>query len=395
MSISIRSTEALRVDEAPKKITTLAGSHLRTALISAVTFLTFLGLISIYTSSSMKGLEQFGDAFLFLRKQAFVAMIGFAFIVFSKYLSIRAIERATLPLLCLTLVILSLILVPGFYSHGNGAARWVNLIGFRFQPAELAKLALVLFLAKNLARKSSDLKTFAQGILPNILVFGLFALFIMKQPDFGSTVLLGTVTFAMLFAGGLPVRYILWSVVAALIGVITAVAIAPYRLARLTSFLNPWAEIKHGGFQIIQSYLAFQNGGLFGLGLGESKQKLYFLPEAHTDFILSVIGEELGLLGVGCVALLFMFITMLGFRIANGQPTPYRRFLAFGLTSLIAIQAAFNMGVTMGMLPTKGIPLPFVSSGNSCLLVFLVVAGILARLSQDIAIPNANESIKK
>ena len=353
-------------------------------LLYAVWFLTGLGLLAIYTSSSMKGAQQFGDSFLFFRKQAFVALGGFAGMFICLKMPFRWIERSVLPLTCLTVIILGLIFVPGFYVKGGGAARWINLAGFSFQPAELAKITLVLFLAKNLSRSKSNVDQFWTGIFPNIAVFGLLAILLMKQPDFGSTALLGTVTLLMLFVAGISNRHIGLAGGAAVLGVVAAVLAAPYRMARLVSFLDPWAEIKNGGFQIIQSYLAFQNGGLLGVGLGESRQKLYFLPEAHTDFILSVIGEELGLSGVLLVCSLFFFITWTGYRITLMQEVPFRKFLAFGLTSLIAVQASINMGVTMGLLPTKGIPLPFVSSGASSLLVFLCVAAILARLAKDV-----------
>ena len=367
-------------------------SSLYQPLLYAVWFLTGLGLLAIYTSSSMKGAQQFGDPFLFLRKQAAVAGAGCLIMLICLRVPFRWIERSVLPLAFVTIGILALIFIPGLYVKGGGASRWINLAGFSFQPAELAKLSLVLFLAKNLSRPKSDVDHFWRGVFPNFAVFGLLAVLLMKQPDFGSTALLGAVTLLMLFVAGINKKFIFIAGSAALTGVVLAVLAAPYRMARLVSFLDPWTEIKKGGFQIIQSYLAFQNGGMFGVGLGESKQKLYFLPEAHTDFILSVIGEELGLAGVLLVCLLFFYISWVGYKITRIQQVPFRKFLAFGLTSLIAVQAAINMGVTMGLLPTKGIPLPFVSSGASSLLVFLSVAAILARLAKDVEPAQQNEN---
>jgi cell division protein FtsW len=209
----------------------------------------------------------------------------------------------------------------------------------------------------------------------------------MLQPDFGSTVLLVLVTFLMLFIAGLSPTLIGGSFLAGILALVAAVAAAPYRMKRLLSFLDPWSVVSGGGFQIIQSYVGFQNGGLFGLGLGESKQKLFFLPEAHTDFILSVIGEELGVLGVFLVCGLYFFLSWLGFQIAKKQDNKFHALLAYGFTCLISLQAALNMAVVMGMLPTKGIPLPFISNGASSLIVFLVVIGILARLDA-----NANKN---
>ena len=354
-----------------------------TSLIIAVSFLTGLGLIAIYAASSMKGYHQFGDPFLFFRKQAFGTIVGALAIAVIALVPFKWIERATLPALLATIVFLALIFVPGMYAKAGGATRWLNLAGFSFQPSELAKISLVMFLAKNLSRPATNLNRFWSGLMPNVAVYGIVAILLMVQPDFGSTVLLGCVTMAMLFTAGMPMRWLAVTGAVALSGIVAAVAVAPYRMARLMSFLDPWSQVKSGGFQIIQSYLAFQNGGLLGVGLGESRQKLFFLPEAHTDFILSVIGEEMGLLGVLLVCALFCFVTWSGFAIAHAQTQSYRRFLAFGLTSLIAFQSMINMGVTMGILPTKGIPLPFISSGTTSLMAFLVVAALLAKLGWD------------
>ncbi len=355
------------------------------ALVTVVGLLTTIGLIAIYAASSLKGAQQFGDEFLFLRKQAVAATLGFGMILTLQFVPFRWIERATLPLLAFALFLLGLIFVPGMYTKVGGASRWLNLPFIGGQPAELAKLAVVLFLARNLSRQRSDMASFGKGILPNVGVFGVVACLLLVQKDLGTPVLLFVVTFFMLFAAGVSRRFVLSAVAAFVLAIAVAVIFEPYRIARVMSFLDPWATIKGSGFQIIQSFVAFQNGGLLGVGLGESKQKLFFLPEAHTDFILAVIGEELGLVGVLIVCLAFITLCFIGFKIAAQQRLPYRRFLAFGLTLLVAMQAIINMGVTMGLLPTKGMPLPYVSSGNSSLLVFLLISAILARLGRDSA----------
>ena len=356
--------------------------HLGRALLCAAGLLTTIGLIMVYAASSMKGLQQFSDPFLFLRKQALVAMTGVGIVFILGKLSEDHLRKIVIPLLAVALCLLALIFVPGVYKSGGGAARWISLFGLRFQTSEIAKIALVFFLAKNLSRTDFDIHSFKHGVLPNVCVFGVFALLMMKQPDFGSTVLLGVILVTMLFVAGLSWRYIVGCMAGALLSMAVAVAVAPYRLARLTSFLDPWGEIQRGGFQIIQSYLAFQNGGFVGVGLGESRQKLFFLPEAHTDFILAVLGEELGFLGVLLVVCLFSFYCIVGIEIALLQSSTYRRYLAFGLTSIIGFQATINMAVAMGMLPTKGIPLPFISSGASSLLISILVTGFLWRLSR-------------
>jgi cell division protein FtsW len=359
------------------------------AIVVCAAMLTGLGLLAIYASSSMKGAQQFGDSLAFFRKQFVVAIAGFIGIVAAQRFPWRWFEGLTLPAYTFSLGTLALIFVPGAYSVGGGAARWLHIGGISFQPAELAKLTLIMFLAKNLGRPNCDLRKFWRCVVPNLTAFGAFALCLMKQPDFGSTVLMGALTVVMLFISGLPFRYLGLMGAAGITGMVGAVIAAPYRMARLLSFLDPWAEVRGGGFQIIQSYLAFKNGGLMGTGLGESRQKLFFLPEAHTDFILSVIGEELGLLGIILVCALFLFMSLIGLEVARRQTSRYRTLLAVGCTALIFGQSALNMGVTMGLLPTKGMPLPFVSSGASSLLVFLAVTGILARLARESTNPSA------
>ncbi len=359
------------------------------AIVVCAAMLTSLGLLAIYASSSMKGAQQFGDSLAFFRKQLIVAIVGFAGIAVAQRFPWRWFEGLTLPAFTFSFGTLALIFIPGTYSVAGGAARWLHIGGISFQPAELAKLTLIMFLARNLGRSSCDLRKFWKGVFPNLLAFAVLALCLMKQPDFGSTVLMGSLTFIMLFIAGLPFRYLALMGAAGISGMIAAVIAAPYRMARLLSFLDPWADVRGGGFQIIQSYLAFKNGGLLGTGLGESRQKLFFLPEAHTDFILSVIGEELGLIGILLVCCLFLFMSIIGLEIALRQESKYRTLLAVGCTALIFGQSALNMGVTMGLLPTKGMPLPFVSSGASSLLVFLAVTGILARLARESSVTSS------
>lgn len=351
-------------------------------LIATTLLLLMTGLIMVYAASALKGEQQFNDSFVFIRKQGLIAILGFAAIFTIKKVPMQVIERTAIPLLGCAVFLLALIFVPGIYTSGGGAERWISFGGVRFQTSECAKLALVFFLAKNLSRRGFDIHDLRAGILPNLAVFALLAIFMMKQPDFGSTVLMGLVLLAMLFVAGLGWKYIAGAFLLSLTAVSAAIAVAPYRMARLTSFLDPWAEIKRGGFQIIQSYLAFQNGGLWGSGLGESKQKLFFLPEAHTDFILAVLAEELGFLGVTFLCLAFAYYCFLGFRIAFLQTKSFQRYLAFGLTATIGLQGAINMAVAMGLLPTKGIPLPFISSGASSLFMSLMTTAFLYRLSK-------------
>jgi len=348
-----------------------------------------LGLLVIYAASAMKGAQQYDNSFLYLKKQLIAAGFGLALSFFVLKIPFAWFEKLSVPLLIVSAVSLILIFVPGLASRGGGAARWINLVIFRFQPSELAKIAFVFFLAKSLSRPGVNINDWKRSLIPNLLVFTFFSILLLKQPDFGSVVLLGTILVLMMFAAGLRKKLLLLSCVASIVGLILSIQFAPYRMKRLLSFMDPWSQIREGGFQIIQSFLAFQNGGLLGVGLGESKQKLYFLPEAHTDFILAVLGEEMGLIGMVFVCILFSYFCILGFRITFSQPNSFRKHLAFGLTSCIILQALINMGVAMGMLPTKGMPLPFISSGANSLIATFCMTAMLIRLANEKVDPSS------
>lgn len=368
------------------------GRYYRNALIFTVLMLVGLGLLVIYTSSSIPAEIKFKDSLFFVRKQAIFGLTGFLAILALQWLPFKLLEKITLPFILLTVVLLTITLIPGLNHKANGAARWVNLGFFTFQPAELGKLAWILFLAKSLSRSNSRIDKDPKAIVPNVLVLGILSALLMLQPDFGSTVVYCSMGFVMLFVAGLPIRYIFAAAALGIAGAVAAIIHAPYRLKRITSFLDPWETIQTGGFQIVQSYLGFHNGGLLGAGFGESRQKLFFLPEAHTDFILSVIGEETGLIGVFLVIACFAYIAWLGMKITALQTDPFRKYLALGLSALISIQAIVNMGVAMGLLPTKGMPLPFVSFGSSSLLSFLLMIGILAKLATSSESTHGNAS---
>lgn len=354
----------------------------RVTLIMTAALLTAFGLLAIYSASNVTAYHRFGDPFFFVKKQAFIAIAGFAAIALVARLPLRWLSRSALPGLLVSLCLLLATIWAPLSHRVNGASRWLAFGGLSFQPAEFAKLALLVYLAKLLGRRTEGLGFRGWTLWLCLGGLGLLVLPMLAQPDFGSAFLLSILCLVMLFTAGLPAKYLLYTSLIALPGIAFLIFTEPYRMARLLSFANPWAEIRGGGFQIIQSYVGFQNGGLWGVGLGESKQKLFFLPEAHTDFILSVIGEELGLFAVIAVIVALGLIVAAGIRIALAQTDPFRTHLAFGVSTLIAVQALLNLGVVMGMLPTKGIPLPFVSHGSSCLWVCLSGTAILARLAQ-------------
>ena len=254
--------------------------------------------------------------------------------------------------------------------------------GFAFQPSELAKLAMVVYLAHSLAKKQERIQTFAVGVLPHLIVSGAFALLLLLEPDFGTALILTMLLYSMLFIGGVRVSHLLATGLLALPALGYVALTAEYRLRRLLTFLDPWSDATGSGFHVIQSLIAFGSGQWLGRGLGESRQKLLYLPEAHTDFVYSVIGEELGLLGALAVLALFGVVIVRGLRLTAKIEEPFDQFLAFGLTVLLGLQALIHMGVVMGLMPTKGLVLPFISYGGSAMMINLMEAGILLSLSR-------------
>jgi len=350
--------------------------------IMVITFiLTTVGILTVYSASSLRAVDLFNSHQFYLRKQLIFALLSSLVTYIILRIPLSFFSKNTLWLLVFSILGLSLVFVPGFSRKIGGATRWLKFGGWTFQPSEFAKLALLFFLAKSLSRNSSNISGFNLSLLSNLFVVGIFAMLLMLQPDFGTTVLIGTVTFVLLYVAGLRLWVIFTAFSLGVVFIISSIFLTPYRLERLLSFLNPWEQIHRGGFQIIQSYLAYHNGGFFGVGLGESRQKLHFLPEAHTDFILAIIGEELGLIGVAFIWLLFLLLCWCGFRLTHLQEKPFNKFLCFGITLTLTLQAMINMAVTIGLLPTKGIPLPFISSGISSLMIYILMTGILVKIA--------------
>jgi len=347
-----------------------------------VAVLLAIGITMVLSTSYLYAQERFGDGTYFFRKQFIAAGIGLGALFITALIPPAAYRRFVYPLLAIVLLLLIMLLTPGIGVVRGGARRWLGLGGFVFQPAELAKLSLVLYLAHSLAKKSDKITTFSIGVLPHLVVGGIFIGLIVMEPDLGTAVTLGLLLFLMLFVAGARPSHLALIGLAALPVVAFAVTGKEYRMRRLLSFLDPWADASNSGFQIIQSYIAFGSGQLWGRGLGESRQKLFYLPEAHTDFIFSVIGEEMGLLGALAVLALFAVIIMRGLRLAGRIEDPFSQHLAFGLTTLLALQALIHMGVVMGLMPTKGLVLPFISYGGSAMVINLIEAGMLLSLSR-------------
>lgn len=351
-------------------------------LLSTVAALLAVGITMVLSTSYLYSQERFSDGTYFFRKQLMAVGVGMVALLIAALIPPAAYRRLAYPLLGLSLLLLALVLIPGVGLSRGGARRWLSLGGFIFQPAEFAKISLVVYLAHSLAKKREKIRTFTLGVLPHLIVGGVYLGLMLLEPDLGTALTLGLVLFLMLFVGGARLFHLFLTGLMAMPVLALSVLGAAYRLRRLLTFLDPWRDASSSGFQIIQSYIAFGSGQLWGRGLGESRQKLFYLPEAHTDFIFSVIGEELGLIGALAVLLLFGLLVMRGLRLAAKMEEPFGQYLAFGLTTLLALQALIHMGVVMGLMPTKGLVLPFISYGGSAMVMNLIEAGMLLSLSR-------------
>ena len=350
-------------------------------LLGAVLLLLTFGVVMVYSASAVYAGARLGDPLWFLKRQAAGALIGLAALLGAMKLGYRRVEGMAVPLVLVSLSLLALLHVPGFGLTAGGARRWLRLGILTFQPSELGKIALVVWLARSLAKKQERIRLFSVGFLPHLIMLGLFSLLLMLEPDFGTTVVLGLVTFALLFVAGARLSWLL-----ALAGAAAPVAAlliwrSPYRIQRVLTFLDPWKDPRGHGYQTVESLLGFGAGGSLGVGLGESHQKLFFLPAAHTDFILSIVGEELGFAGVAGVLVLFAVIVWRGVRAAHAAPEAFGCWLALGLTLLLGVEALVNAGMALALLPTKGMALPFLSYGMSSAIASCVAAGILLSVS--------------
>lgn len=353
-------------------------------LLIAVMLLLAIGVVMVYSSSSVVALTTYNDPTYFMRRQIVWAGLGLIAMAAAMRFdhTLLADKRVVAVLLLLSFALLAATFFPGIGRTVNGARRWINAGPFTFQPAELVKLTLVVYLSSYMSSRRELIRDFQRGLLPAFVVIGLFLVPVLLQPDFGTVMAMAVVLMLMLLAGGARITHLGGLFLAASSFAVAAVVHKTYRLRRITAFLNPWDDPQGAGHQIIQSFLAFGSGGVFGRGLGEGRQKLLFLPERHSDFIYAVIGEELGLLGAAVVLLLFGVILWRGVRIAL-HTKGFSRMLALGITSLICVQALINMAVVTGIMPTKGMALPLVSYGGSALVVTLASVGVLLNISKE------------
>jgi cell division protein FtsW len=350
-------------------------------LFTATLLLICASVVMVYSASALVALERFQQANLFVTRQAMWAVLGLAVLAIAMRIDYRTYRSDVFIWAVLGIVAVMLVAVL-FSAPINGTRRWFGVGGLGIQPSELAKIACVLFTALMLERRMHRIDDLAYSLLPIGIVVGALVGLILLQPDFGTSMSLLLIVAVMVFAAGLHYKYFVGTVLAALPVVYVVLVSAPYRRRRLLAFWDPWADPLGDGFQIIQSLIAVGTGGVFGRGLMAGVQKLFYLPEPHTDFIFAVIGEELGLIGATGVLVCFCVIAWRGLRIAMRAEDTFGSFVALGLTTMISVQAFVNMSVVLGLMPTKGIPLPLVSAGGSSLLISLLGMGVLLNISQ-------------
>jgi cell division protein FtsW len=351
------------------------------ALLFGVMALVGLGLVMVYSSSSALALKSFGSDIHYVKRQFIFFLVGVIALIITRNIPFRSYYPLAYPFLGVTLLLLGLVHVPGLGVTAGGATRWINLGVISFQPSEAARLVFVMYLAYSMTKKHTLMNEFAVGVVPHLLVAGIVCALLMSQPDFGSSVLLCAVTGIMLFAGGVRLKHLVMLVVPAVVVGALFVLSSEYRIRRMIAVWDPWSCAQDAGYQVVHSLMAFGTGGIVGTGVGNSYQKLFYLPEPHTDFIFSVLGEEMGLWGVLAVVILYGLIVWRGLVIARQVPDTFGSYLATGITATLGLQACTNMAVTMGLLPTKGLTLPFISYGGTSLVINMAAIGILINIA--------------
>jgi cell division protein FtsW len=361
---------------------TPASRHAVPLLCGAVAALTAIGLVMVLSASSVTAFARYGSSFTFFERQAMYAGVGAlaAFVV--ARVDHRRWQRAWAPLLLITLILLAAVLDRSIGTEAGGSARWIDVGSYSIQPSELAKLVVVVAAAAILSRHLDRLDETGRWAVPLVSITGLVVGLIMLQPDFGTAMLIALSVLVLLFAAGVRLRLIATSVALAVGAGAILILNAGYRKSRFLSFLHPWSDPRNSGYQIVQSLIALGSGHVFGVGLGASRQKWMYMPNAHTDFIFSILGEELGLVGETVVLALFGVLVYAGIKIAMRAPDGFGRLLAAGITGWLALQAVVNLGGATGVLPITGVPLPFVSFGGSSLIVSLVAMGALVSIAR-------------
>jgi cell division protein FtsW len=349
-------------------------------LMFPVLLLVGIGIVMVYSTSSALALKKFGSDYYFLKKQVLFSLLGIIALVACRHVPMKLVRSLTYPILIVAVLFLVAVKTTGFGYSANNATRWLRLGPVNFQPSELARMALIIYLAYSISKKGDKIKDFYVGFLPHFFVLCIFTVLIVLQPDFGSVIIFWSIAWIMLFVGGARFLHLLSPLMLFLPFCFFMISNSAYRLKRIISFLNPWQYSTDDGYQIIHSLMAFGTGGIWGEGIGKGYQKLFYLPEPHTDFIFSAIGEELGLFWVLIIIGLYFLILWVGISIARNAADSFESFIALGITCSISIQVCINMGVAVGLLPTKGLALPFLSYGGTSLLLSMASIGMLMNI---------------
>src|SRR4051794_36610321 len=363
-------------------------------LYTATLCLLATGAVMVYSASSAESLLTTGDSSYFLKRYLIFGAIGLAALHFLSRHGLKYVRHFTPILLFGSFGLTLAVMVPHVGISVNGARRWLGAGPVQFQPSELLKLALVLYAAQLLATQPKRMKNMKELARPLLIVIGVACLLLLKEPDMGTAIVVCLAMGALFIAAGVPTRHLLTITGTLILFALVFAIAAPYRRARLMSFIHPWHDSTGAGFQTVQSMIAIGSGGLFGVGLGESVQKIFYLPEAHTDMILAIIGEELGIIGITAVAALYGMIAYAGLRAAKLARERYAKLLAVGVTSVILCQAVLNFFAVMGLAPLTGVPLPFISYGNSNLIVLLGAMGLLLNVAADGAQASAGKPLR-
>ena len=356
--------------------------HMDYFLFISVILISIFGIIMIYSASSIWAEFKYQDAFKYVKQQGLFFVIGILAMMLASKIDLEFLRKKANLILGICFILLILVLIPGIGTVRNGSRSWFGIGGLGVQPSEFAKLGLIIFVSKYLARNQKSMGNIKKGALPIFLVIGIFFVLIMLEPDFGTAMVMALTLIALIFASGLKISFFVKLGVLGLAGIVALIIAAPYRMARIVSFLNPWSDPLGSGYQIIQSLYAIGPGGLLGQGFLNSRQKHFYLPEPQTDFIFSIISEEFGFLGVLIVCGFFFFIFYRMLRIALRSNDLFSKYLAFGLASLLFIQAALNLAVVVGLIPVTGVTLPFFSYGGSSLLISMISVGLVLNVSR-------------
>ena len=346
----------------------------------AVILLVLIGLLLVFTSSSYYAFYEQGDLYFFIKKQAIWAVIGLGFMSFFARVDYHFLRKLTWPLAIGTLGLLVLVLAIG--KEINGAKRWLEFGGLSIQPSEIAKYAVVFVLAHVIVKMGKEIKTISKGIVLPLAIGAAFAVLVLAEKNLSITVVIALVTYFMIMVGGANIRVLIGLIPVGFLAGLGLIVIEPYRLERLTTYLNPWADQSDSGYQLVHSLMAIGSGGVTGQGLGNSMQKALYMPEPHNDFIFAILAEEFGLLGCIFVIGLFIFFIISAIKVAMRAKDIYGRLLAIGITLVIAIQAIINIAVVTGSIPVTGVPLPFISTGGTSLLINLVAMGVLLNIAK-------------